>query len=545
MADDRTVQAILEVTRRNESGGDYAAEAGGSTASGAYQFIDSTWRSVATSSGVPGATEYAHAADAPAEIQDAVAAWHVREILDQHGGNVDAVFAVWYVGHYDPAELDYVPSPGAGNRATVRDLIETRASQVDEMLGMPATPPVDTPSEQPGGHTALDTFLDAATSQAGDSYVFGAEADLGDADPEVFDCSELVQWAAGRAGVTMPDGSWYQYLHLQEAGTTMSVEQALNTPGALLFSFSSEPTAGGGRPSQAHVAISLGDGHTLIEARGRAYGVGEFSADGRTFTHAASIQELGTELSVTPVTATLPVGVDADSDTDGILDVFEQMVGTDPFSPDTDRDGFLDFVELTEHRTDPLDFADNAMVASTGIVPTYRPPLTTSLRPPATVAAGPGVVGSSAPVHATRPTGEGPAEPTVTVVEPADSPVPAEPTVTVVEPTDTPAPAEPEPAPIAASTEETVTDVVDGATESEPAPDVDLDADPPLPIEPAEQPTTPVLGEHGIDAGGAPAPALATIDSLAHPGELSVGPHAHSGSFDVDPDVAADPFHDH
>ena len=51
----------------------------------------------------------------------------------------------------------------------------------------------------------------------------------------------------------------------------MPVQEALRTPGALLF-----------RPG--HVAISLGDGRT-IEARGRRYGVGIFDGAGR-FTHA-------------------------------------------------------------------------------------------------------------------------------------------------------------------------------------------------------------------------------------------------------------------
>jgi hypothetical protein len=57
-----------------------------------------------------------------------------------------------------------------------------------------------------------------------------------------------------------------------------------------LFSFSEEPTAGGGRPSQAHVAISLGDGKT-IEARGKKYGVGTFDA-GNRFEYGAIIPGL-------------------------------------------------------------------------------------------------------------------------------------------------------------------------------------------------------------------------------------------------------------
>ncbi len=133
-------------------------------------------------------------------------------------------------------------------------------------------------------------FVRDAESQAGKPYIFGAEANPSDPNPKAFDCSELVQWSAQRQGVTLPDGSWQQYLQLKAQGHTMSVDQALHTPGALLFSFSHEPVPGGGRPSEAHVAISLGDGRT-IEARGKKYGVGEFSGVGR-FSYGATIPGL-------------------------------------------------------------------------------------------------------------------------------------------------------------------------------------------------------------------------------------------------------------
>ena len=68
----------------------------------------------------------------------------------------------------------------------------------------------------------------------------------------------------------------------------MTVQQALQTPGALLFHFASEPQPGlGGEPPVAHVAISLGNGMT-IEAKGHAYGVGVFSAGDR-FNYAGMI----------------------------------------------------------------------------------------------------------------------------------------------------------------------------------------------------------------------------------------------------------------
>lgn len=85
-------------------------------------------------------------------------------------------------------------------------------------------------------------FLDAARAKIGDPHRFGAETVLTDADPDAFDSSELVEWAAAQAGVTLPDGSWRQYRHLQEGGNALPVEQARKTPGALLFGFSSDPS---------------------------------------------------------------------------------------------------------------------------------------------------------------------------------------------------------------------------------------------------------------------------------------------------------------
>jgi hypothetical protein len=66
----------LEKVAMCESGGDYTVvNRQGSTASGKYQILDSTWRSWSVKSGVPGATDYARAKDAPPDIQDAVASW--------------------------------------------------------------------------------------------------------------------------------------------------------------------------------------------------------------------------------------------------------------------------------------------------------------------------------------------------------------------------------------------------------------------------------------------------------------------------------------
>jgi len=137
-------------------------------------------------------------------------------------------------------------------------------------------------------NVTTQNFLDAALSQQGKPYVWGATASASDPSPPAFDCSELTKWAAARAGVTIPDGAAHQYVWLKQQGATMTVQQALQTPGALLFHFASEPQPGlGSEPPVAHVAISLGNGMTM-EAKGHAYGVGVFQAGDR-FNYAGMI----------------------------------------------------------------------------------------------------------------------------------------------------------------------------------------------------------------------------------------------------------------
>jgi cell wall-associated NlpC family hydrolase len=211
-----------------------------------------------------------------------------------------------------------------------------------------------------GDSGAGDTFLHAALSQAGDRYVFGAEAAVSDANPDAFDCSELVQWAAGQAGVDLPDGSWLQYQALEKQGAIVPVEQAIHTPGALLFSFSSDPSTATGRPSSAHVAISLGNGET-IEARGRAYGVGSFEANEQRFQYAAVIPGLtggapggapsplgDPELALPPLDPNSP-----DTDRDGLTDALEERLHLDAHAVDSDHDDLSDSYELMKTHTDP------------------------------------------------------------------------------------------------------------------------------------------------------------------------------------------------
>jgi hypothetical protein len=66
---------FLACVRAHESGGNYRAENPTSTASGAYQYIDSSWRTLSARAGYGG---YSHAASAPPAVQDAVAIYTVN-----------------------------------------------------------------------------------------------------------------------------------------------------------------------------------------------------------------------------------------------------------------------------------------------------------------------------------------------------------------------------------------------------------------------------------------------------------------------------------
>lgn len=91
------VDKVLSTIREIESSGDYGAKAKTSSASGAYQFIDDTWRRFTKKYGV--GTEYPTAREAPPDVQDQVARLKVQEILSQSGGDVNKVPLIWYTGN--------------------------------------------------------------------------------------------------------------------------------------------------------------------------------------------------------------------------------------------------------------------------------------------------------------------------------------------------------------------------------------------------------------------------------------------------------------
>jgi murein DD-endopeptidase MepM/ murein hydrolase activator NlpD len=107
------VGVAMATTRWLESRNQYDARAAGSTASGAYQIIDSFWN---------GYDGYDRAVLAPPEVQDQFAYEAFTALLKRHGNDVSTIPVVWYIGHVPQGdEWDTVPLPEAGNVLTPRE----------------------------------------------------------------------------------------------------------------------------------------------------------------------------------------------------------------------------------------------------------------------------------------------------------------------------------------------------------------------------------------------------------------------------------------
>ncbi len=145
----------------------------------------------------------------------------------------------------------------------------------------------------------LDDIIAIGRSQFGKPYRFGGAWNASDPNPPFFDCSEFTEWVCLRAGapVRLAEASFLQYWQCKNAGRVISVEQAIVTKGALLFSFRSaagpvEPprtdAAASAMLVRRHVAFSAGNGRT-VEAMGTDFGVREGPATTDRFTHGGLI----------------------------------------------------------------------------------------------------------------------------------------------------------------------------------------------------------------------------------------------------------------
>lgn len=99
------VERAMKTIRTRESSGRYNAMNPKSSASGAYQFIDSTWRNLGGST--------ARAYQASPQEQDAIARKYVTQILGANGNDLRALAGTWFLGGPGYAanknNLNYVP----------------------------------------------------------------------------------------------------------------------------------------------------------------------------------------------------------------------------------------------------------------------------------------------------------------------------------------------------------------------------------------------------------------------------------------------------
>ncbi len=116
---DKSVSKAMSVIRFLESKNDYRSNPHNpnSTASGAYQFLDTTWGNYGG---------YERAYQAPPYVQDERARAMVVRILENHGYDFKWVPAVWYAGSSGAAKIDWnsIPSSYAGNKSSIRQYVD-------------------------------------------------------------------------------------------------------------------------------------------------------------------------------------------------------------------------------------------------------------------------------------------------------------------------------------------------------------------------------------------------------------------------------------
>ncbi len=127
------IEHILATIRYLESRGGYTLPPNKGNASGAYQFIGSTWNNYGG---------YPHAYLAPPHIQDERAASDVNKFLAQFNNDVSMIPVMWYLpsAASNPALMDIVPLPSAGNVLTIREYQTRWLGVFATISGQPIAP---------------------------------------------------------------------------------------------------------------------------------------------------------------------------------------------------------------------------------------------------------------------------------------------------------------------------------------------------------------------------------------------------------------------
>ncbi len=257
---------ILATIRYVESRGNYDAPPNRGGASGAYQFIASTWN---------GYGGYSHAYLAPAEIQDERAALDVERFLAQWNNDVSMIPVMWYYprASRDVTLMDIVPVPSAGNVLTVREYQQRwlgvwaflsgqpipQQLTLYQALGRLGIPPT-LPEKQP-----IDPDAPAIERKA--SIVFPVIGPTRLAAPDCGDAQDIAQNAGAGAGATPQE--------IEAAG--LCAEEA---PG-IVFGVKLQPVLSVVDGVVTDVHDELGDtiSVTVTDDNGRSYRLAGFNDD--------------------------------------------------------------------------------------------------------------------------------------------------------------------------------------------------------------------------------------------------------------------------
>lgn len=190
--DDQVTQFLYGL-RMTESGGNYSATTKLSSASGAYQYLDSTWG---------GYGGYAHAKDAPRAVQDAKARADIIHKYNQYGGNWSAVAASWMYPAWATHPELWGGAPTPGNMVMNK--------YVGRILGYAGLPGGTGGGAGGGGAVApTTTQYDAATLAARYGY---ASAFFG-SDPELqglINQAVQGQWTAEEFQARLQNTNWFR-----------------------------------------------------------------------------------------------------------------------------------------------------------------------------------------------------------------------------------------------------------------------------------------------------------------------------------------------
>jgi hypothetical protein len=188
---DDQVTAILYGLRMTESGGNYSATTRLSSASGAYQYLDSTWNHYGG---------YARAKDAPRAVQDAKAR---ADIIGKWNKYHDwqEVAASWMYPAWATKKNLWGSAPTSGNMVMQK--------YVDRIMSYAGNPQGGGGSSGGGATAPTTTTYDAATLAARYGYAsafFGSDPEL----KSLIDQATRQQWTSEEFTARLQNTNWYK-----------------------------------------------------------------------------------------------------------------------------------------------------------------------------------------------------------------------------------------------------------------------------------------------------------------------------------------------